>query len=390
MLLLLAHLLLIRIAISIPDVKFFMYSISQFNYLGCPLNKLSSNKHAHFAIALDHFQHHPWRVFDPKIADIFFIPLPVDWLGRGLCDKQYHSKESYVVQNLKNFLANSSSFPKKRHFVIGNDFRSKYYVKLIRKMIPSVIIASESSQESNCTVGLGYTTFEAVYHKSNKFDGDHDIKKSLQELNKNAMDSRKYSVSFLGQVDSRPAYHDRLALFQDTQPFQSDTNVFLTTVPAASWTNGTVIRSCVGDDRDRCLKHFKIDATVKVMLESNFSLCFRGDTVGADRFQNSMVYGSIPISVAGSAYEAYGWMPFQSVVPYKDMFVVIPRDVYLKAPVRTIESAIHDVTSDVTRMRHMQALLRQYRPDYDWGADGSRVSNNLLNEVRINQCQYYP
>lgn len=391
---LLGCLLWIRLVNAIPAVKFFMYNISDFEYLGCKIHKLSSNKHAHFAIALKQFESHSWRVFDPAQADVFFVPFSLDWLGRSLCDKRYEARVEHVVENLKTFLENSSWFPTKRHFVIANDYKANSFIKVIRKTIPNLIVVNaEMSENANCTVALGYTTYEAVYkfHKFERGGRDRLIELSLHEMNVGNMsifDTRNYSVSFLGQIDPRhPGYSDRNALFHDPTPFHRLHNVFITT--SSKNTSQYNVPACVDGSHDRCAMSVEMHHTARIMMSSNFSLCFRGDTVGADRNQNSMVYGAIPISVASDAYEAYGWMPFQSVIPYKDMFVIIPRDIYLMAPVQAIENAIYEITSNITHMRHMQTLLQRYRPDYDWAAKNSRMSNNLLQEVKRCPCQYY-
>ena len=63
----------------------------------------------------------PWRVESIEDAKVVFIPLPLDWIARNECN----ATETDYVREAVNIVRKTGFFPKVRHLVIADDFKSE-------------------------------------------------------------------------------------------------------------------------------------------------------------------------------------------------------------------------------------------------------------------------
>lgn len=95
---------------------------------------------------------------------------------------------------------------------------------------------------------------------------------------------RTHSIIFVGQVDSRPGYADRLALFTSAGDIPGAPVLVGTRNPRTRHTAARGVRLCnisSSSDHDRCLlqsRRLGRHAVQRLTEASNFSLCLRGGT----------------------------------------------------------------------------------------------------------------
>ena len=224
--------------------------------------------------------------------------------------------------------------------------------------------------------------------------------------------------------------HDRLVLFNTTRPLvATGGRVFVVSHTVDNGTDahgvnhgghvGTFIRRCKVSERkhpDRCwiekvkskkhqqhthdhrarggtrgmyLTHgYSREETQRAREQANFSLVLRGDTLGSDRWQNSMAAGAILVAVVNDDSDLK-WLPFQHRVPWKEFVVRIRRTRWVQGPVAALDEALHELRADPAKMRALQQQMLCHVPDVDWSAYHSRVAANMLENAASCKCTYH-
>jgi hypothetical protein len=189
-----------------------------------------------------------------------------------------------------------------------------------------------------------------------------------------------YFVEFIGRAWSGRHYEDRIALMTSQAPFQG--SVFVIAPPHDS---NKQKKRCV-HDHDRCVASVEYTFSQKIREKSNFSLVLRGDTPGSDRWQNSMAAGAIPVGVGANRQEILGWLPFQSMIPWDDIVISIPRSEFIASAVGSTNKLLSIPEKEIQRKR---ALMRLYHADYDWAAYQTRMPDNFIREAFVTKCSFY-
>lgn len=298
-----------------------------------------------------------------------------------------------------------------------------------------VVSKSGQRQPYPCSFGLGYTSSYTAYQPA-------DFKMEVKSTSKDELISRgssddgavqpfvkdpappgpgrTISVAFTGAVGyamhgrkyKKNGYVHRVRLFEAGRCLDCTSggcgtcgaelpNAFIAameteatlqgyrSVQKKGWWNVTSIPACpegngYGNDDsyigfNRCAGPVPLRAAQRARELANFSLALRGDTLGSDRWINAMVAGAIPVHVGTE--EELGWLPFQSIVPWKDFIVTIPEEQFMKDPVKVLESQLLAMPdSELARRRK---LMRHHVKDIDWGSHHSRTFNNFLAETLL-------
>jgi hypothetical protein len=186
-------------------------------------------------------------------------------------------------------------------------------------------------------------------------------------------------IEFIGRAWANRLYDDRIALMTATGDFNWP--VFIT---SPQHDTNKQKRRCENNEHDRCVANIEYIQGQKIREHSNFSLGLRGDTPGSDRWQNAMAAGAIPVGVGANRQEIFGWLPFQSIVPWEDMAVSIPRKDFTADPVSTLNRVLGSVSD--SELRKKRDLLQFHHPDYDWAAYNTRMADNFLREAATVEC----
>ena len=188
----------------------------------------------------------------------------------------------------------------------------------------------------------------------------------------------------MGNSDDLPRYRDRKMLLLSTG--RVDDAFILTNNDEKPY------RACGVNDTDRCAETRQEVVhrahTQSVREKTNFSLNLRGDTPGTDRIANALHACSIPVGIEpdDDAPNAYFWLPYQDIVPWKDIIVTLPRKSYDQDPAKTVNSLRDLNDTDIQNRLH---LIDCYRPDLLWTIRNSRKAENLIRQAYDVPCDHY-
>jgi hypothetical protein len=359
-----------------PAISFFLYPFKVFpSFWGenstCDHSKILSEKHDHADFAWQAMQQHPWRTTDPSAAQLAILPLSLDLWARNGCGEDV--RMATLKNEVRTALHSSPIFPSVRHLIFASDFKTKAYAKQMMEVLSPAGIQTMSEHRANddCRIGIGHTSNYAV---SMSMRSPNHVE--MPDTRRTGAE-RIYSVHMVGQVDGRAAYSDRLALFNSTGPIPSP---YIVATERPSLLVHQRLRHCdASNDFDRCLVPDSGRSETQYTQElSNYTLCLRGDTLGSDRWINAMVAGTAIIQVAegGDAEKALAWLPFQSVIPWKDLVITIPTKSFRKDPAAAIRHVL--ATTSEERLLELQRLSLHYATDLDWSAYHSRMLENLI------------
>lgn len=201
-------------------------------------------------------------------------------------------------------------FPAVRHLAIANDFYSKRLVAAVKHILEPAGVWALMEGRGECRTSVGYTSIyttrlsmRSPNHRS--VINNKTVYALEMPLPSRAPAERKHSIVFVGQVDTRNGYKDRLAVLQSKGQ-----------IPGAPYILGSFprgkhkkrpnidklgLRFCTSPgDTDRCiLLHARLglQEMQRVTEASNYTLCLRGDTLGTDRVINGMAAGTAIIMV---------------------------------------------------------------------------------------------
>lgn len=357
--------------LPVATIPFYLYPFSNFPLSWGPTSDcrhdiVRTPKHDHAEFAWNAMMRHPWRTSDASSAKLAILPISFDLHARSGC-AQTRTIDDLVLE-MAGVINKSKAFPGIRHVVIMNDWKATQsdMQKMAATLSPVGIIAGMEGR-GNCRTSLGYTSnyamFSSLRNPNSKFIPNPDLRPH----------ERIFSVHTVVRIDRRKAYSDRVALFRATGKLEQ---VFMI---AASKVKIDGARECrSSSDHDRCVQRDRISrASVQHAAErSNFTLCFRGDTLGSDRWINAMTAGTALIYVVDSAKDLE-WLPFPSKIPWGDFVITILRDAFLRDPIGAIKAATN-ISS--VRLEELQRISRHYAVDLDWTAHNSRTLVNFLDE----------
>jgi hypothetical protein len=421
-------------ATTMRRIPFFVYPVDLFpeSYGNCA-HTIASPKHSHDVFAFDAMlKNHPWRVYDQKEAEIAILPVLLDQLSRGRCQTSVTTQ--VVLQEVQNALNAFDLFPRLRHVILANDFKSARHSstkRLVRALQPSGIwIAMEG--RSDCQTSVGYLSNYALWNatQTNRTGTDPTSLESyrqnhVQTISKpnptRPASERIYSIHMVGGFDSRWAYRDRLLLFQSGGGSTLPANPYIIAKENKQhlnslwwWQRRRPIRFCnttiaqniddnhsphpttnnnyceiPGGDYDRCIVDAKLSCpdrgvTQRAAEWSNFTLLLRGDTLGGDRLINAMAAGTALIFVVEDDRDLE-WMPFPQVVPWNDLILKIYRRDFVQDPARCLRRTVEGTSP--RRLQELQDLSRAYVAALDWTATGSRTLENMIYEAATISCK---
>ena len=138
-------------------------------------------------------------------------PPPPLQQARGLCN--YTKNQSSMrasMEQAANHVKQQPQWPRERHFVVANDWKSKEASHYLQQLLPGVILAAmegvdqKSQKPEDCSFGLGYTTNYAVFSPARFGFGQSS---SFLQGSANDLDLREkhvqYDFEFSGTVNLR-------------------------------------------------------------------------------------------------------------------------------------------------------------------------------------------
>ncbi|UPR02059.1 hypothetical protein HOP50_08g53830 [Chloropicon primus] len=372
-------------------VRFYLYPFDAFptswgNHSGngCDHKRVGDVKHDHADWVWNALYFHPWRTHEPKLAELAVLPISFDLMANGRCVRRFGPETTaLIVAEISAALNRSGIFPKVRHLVIANDFKSKPFMKAIDPVLAPAGVWAGMEGRGECRTSLGYSTVNSVYLSMR--DPNHFKGLPGMSIFSRPPAQRRYSITFVGQLDSRKAYQDRVALFQSNG-----------SIPAAHMTTVIMnplerkkdlhLRYCTStEDVDRCVLRKKTSRveTQRLMEQSNYTLCLRGDTLGSDRWVNGMAAGTALIAVVDEDKDL-DWLPFPDAVPWRSLVITIQRSTFRRDPAAALRQVMKDTSTE--RLAELQQLSRHYLADLDWSSYKSRAVDNLLREAISVPC----
>lgn len=388
-------------ALFVPDtatgnadrINYFVYDpllFSGFTTCGDKWSYLHSFKHSHFPLAYAALDVHPWKVLDASNAEVFFVPVPVDALGYGHCS----GNATQHILDMISVLEQQQFYHKRRHFLVAADFTSFLLVKQIRELAPHIVIAKmtfpgiDHTELMPCTFSPGYLTYYTLVKASIYWANSvENVKSAVVYPTEDAIYRRMETfITFVGQLDSRLHYGDRVALMKSNGSFHHP--VLITAPPHVIRKElfnfqEVHIPSCEGNTHDRCRHRFKWREILRFYENSTFSLNLRGDSAGSDRWMNSLIALCIPVAV-GDRREVLDWLPFAHAIAWEEIIVRIERNTFRSDPVKALSDHLEKFTEeDVRRLRKQIFSLL---PHIDWGIPGSMMATNFLISAKAVKC----
>ena len=375
-----------------PEIKYYLYPLESFpSFWGpeskCDHSKIYNPKHDGYIHAMQAMKRHPWRTPYPSEAKLAILPISIDVFARGGCPGL---KPAAILEEVQSVIRNSTLFPKIRHVFIATDWKQMDGIpgKIFEVLKPAGIkVAMEG--RGDCQTSFPYNTNYAEFMSLRSPNGWR--MPNPAPFGKN----RIYSVNMVGTfVEKKGGFKERVALFTSNGSLPKSfivSNLKLNGKQQIDMMKkGFRLRFCKQrNDTDRCLSQDDFpsrEETQSVMEQSNYTLALRGDTPGSDRWSQAMVAGTALIHVISGDWQ-WNWLPFPCEIPWRDMVLSIPRDKYMKDPIRSIKSLIGSVTEE--RLLELQHLSMHYAADIDWAAHDSKVLENFLRESYYVPCRAF-
>lgn len=409
------HVAVAAILAAQPAPWFYLHPFREFplTWQHCGRARSCSTKFDHAAFAWAALIRHPRRTLNLSLAQLAVIPVSFDLVARDGCDKDtLPNAKAAVANELVEALSRSQISPAARHIAIATDFKTNDFTKQLQKSIMKTfgkpllwaqrhgIISSPSKAGCAFTLGrtsmaftLGRTSIYAEFFGVRHPAHNSPIPSPRFDLlgPSKLPHQRAYPVWFAGQVDARSGYADRRALFEadDSIPGAFIVSPFKANRKIRS-IKGPSIRNCASDlGTDRCATSTRYGETETqaVIESSNYTLAFRGDTVGSQRFFDGMAGGAALIAIVHNMSDL-DWLPYQSVAPWQTFITTIPRSKYREDPVAAINGVIKAHSPQV--LAKLQELGRYYTADIDWAAHMPRAPDNFLKEACNISCSAHP
>jgi hypothetical protein len=393
-----------------PKVPFYVYDEPPFNSLhssckidcdGCDQTLLSGDgvhplrredwkhwKHGDdvwFAqAALD--KGHPWRVHDPKAAEVFVIPAlvniitefevylnPAGKFGGKLslccgdtCGLDLFEAMHEKLQTLPTFHGDA----KKKHVMIASHYGAKFFLAKYSTFTSMSLISFEGRDWD----GALKHQIPGLYVSANCGPPTTSAVTQREDVDP--------SFHFMGQIDGRAAYVDRRHLCEaiSLMPGIADKSICASTSPEG---RNVFAATCDEGSNAACKKErsFGVDGFYcKSFLSHPFELCVHGDTPTSGRVSEAIDYGSIPLLLDDSVMPH---LPFGDRVPWRELVIVLPHS--NKGSSVAAHKAQLEALLDLDELPSIITKLREkadaYRRMVSWSVKGSRVFDMYLEEA---------
>jgi len=195
---------------------------------------------------------------------------------------------------------------------------------------------------------------------------------------------RKYFMAFGGKV--MKAFHEdrKKIVFAENVP----NDVFLRVSDVESKLKGRyALRHCEdhidmdGNDADNvldsgpCVGGLPARLFYRVMEQSKFTPCFRGDTMNADRMYNAFTWNTICVVIVDKTDSIFNHVAFPDIIPWQDIWVIISRKKFDADPWGTLNELRNMPDSEYMHRLH---LLQKHRADLMYSVPDSRVVENYM------------
>jgi hypothetical protein len=321
-------------------------------------------------------QNHPWRVSSSKDAKIIVVPIAMTMLGSYFANeslwanyKGVNNCSGYHVVDMFNAVAQSSLFQERPNdhlwididdYATGNSFSRAHFFNPLNSMFAKQV--TDGRWLESCRHP---STLVAPFCPQERGSPDNE--------------ARSLSIFFAGQVyaernyDEPGGYDVRKQLFKHHETMPEQTLLITNDSPPDwSWPRCPDNMSAIPADRISSPCTGKSSNTM--LEQSQFAICPAGDNPTSPRLYDAVNFGAIPILISDEAFSTSA--PFQCFVPYNQISLKIAEeDCYEDCGV-----ALSNATSrfDVAALRRTRQLIRHFRKDLLWNAEGSRVMENLL------------
>lgn len=316
--------------------------------------------------ALMQLKHSAWRTYDPEKALLFVIPVLLGPATRNLC---FHSREE-IWSTMTKLLLGSSYYHRytgQDHVIISTDFRPKHFIRRFhhQKIFDDVFFNIMWAGHEEYIYDHGVTRcMVAGPYSSNT--PDHGLFESDDRFL-----SRPHRTFFIGQVDDRKAYADRMKVLLESDKLQAP-HVFMTSKKSSQ------IPSCNGTAKVKCSTGHDSRKFQSLLKGSKFNFVFSGDSTTTSRLYDGLHAGSVPVLFRPDSFFLEG-LPFQCIVPWADIVVSINRQLFERNAISAIETALKGVSED--KMKASRAAMRNHLRDLSWTTNGSHVAMNMLVEL---------
>jgi len=129
-------------------------------------------------------------------------------------------------------------------------------------------------------------------------------------------------------------------------------------------------------DRGPCQGELPAELAFAEQQHAKFYLCIGGDSPSADRFFHAFYWGGLCVVVTDPEAPLWNFLPFPDIVPYRDMFVSIPLESFVRNPWESIDEATRNMSFEEYTAR--QELMRKHKRDVLFDVEDSMVATNYL------------
>eukprot|EP01068_Selenidium_serpulae_P010189 Selendium_serpulae@DN5401_c0_g1_i1.p1 len=377
----------------LPTVPFYMYWGEEFDLIWthCVEKAIQHAGHDAPRHLVRQLQDHPWRTYEPEEAVLFVIPvafydLPSHYFKCGF--GKLIQRIAKNVSESKYFIRNDG----RDHIIIDNHFHTtgalKYYdigyvfnrtIRTYYKHLGDRPKDNDVNNIQQCVFAVPMTTSY----------GPKLFPSSQIEWSK-----RRFDYFFIGQADKRPAYKPRLRLMEEAKKLAENNDYFpfgtdLSLVAiSTSYKGPAQIKWCAGnipecgDPHVNFLgcRHDQNSALFREFIQkSKFCLTIRGDDYSTKRLYDAFHLGLITVAISDALFSSA--LPFQCLVPWKDLLYQIPENVFEENPLgvlQNLDSRFGKLGRQWNTSLAMLDKVRFYAKDVLWDLEDSRVATNAL------------
>lgn len=325
-------------------------------------------------------QHHPWRVASSKDAKIIVVPIAMTMLGKYFAKANLLAEDSGLINNCSgynvvdmfNAVAKSSLFQERPNdhlwldlddYAVDNDFSRADFFNPLNSLFAKQ--CTDGPWQNSTYPCRHSSTLVAPFCPDEEGNFDHE--------------ARRLKLFFAGQAyaervyDPPRGYYLRQQLFKhhDTMP---EHTLLVASDSAQNWSWPQCPDSLEWLPLDQVKSPCTGYANNSMLKDAEFAIAPCGDNPTSPRLYDALNYGAIPIFISDHSFPTSN--PFQCFVPYNQISLQITEaECY-----EDCGSALGNATSrfDDAALRRTRELIRHFRKDLLWNANGSRVMENVL------------
>eukprot|EP01071_Lankesteria_metandrocarpae_P004209 Lankesteria_metandrocarpae@DN3429_c0_g1_i1.p1 len=358
------------------NIPFYMYDIPELQrFENCNITNYDRGFLSEYYF-IQSAKHHPWRVYDPAIAELFVVPIPLGLVLHRRCGDANTSHVKIAAEAI----AKTPQYQREYgwdHLIMGTFF--KYYSEnALDSIAGNMTLAHkgylyDKKHRYRCAVSVPYgTSFK------DEFTGEKD------EFTGEAYESwkrRPYNFFFQGQADRRAAYTIRRIAMDSLIGYMSP-NILVVTSPKAPFPD------CNGDDKTKnagqeissyegC-KDTHNKKFFERLRESKFNLYFRGDDFASKRLMDSFSTNT-PVIVFADEWWSRG-RPYGCHLPWDNMVIRGSESNFVRDPVKEMDRIVEHKMS-AKRMVEVLELMEEYRDAVLWSSPNSYATTLTIFEA---------